>query len=83
MIAGTFAPSAPESKPILEINPEHPVVLRLENEDKQFDDWAAVLLDQALLAEGGQLDDPATFVKRINQLMMEMRGGESRIILPG
>ena len=75
--------SAPESKPILEINPEHPVVLRLENEDKQFDDWAAVLLDQALLAEGGQLDDPATFVKRINQLMMEMRGGESRIILPG
>ena len=71
------------SKPILEINPEHPVVLRLESEDKKFDDWAAVLLDQALLAEGGQLDDPATFVKRINQLMLEMRGGESRIILPG
>ena len=73
----------PDSKPILEINPEHPVVLRLENEDKKFDDWAAVLLDQALLAEGGQLDDPAMFVKRINQLMLEMRGGESRIILPG
>jgi molecular chaperone HtpG len=74
---------APASKPILEINPKHPVVLRLANEDKKFDDWAAVLLDQALLAEGGQLDDPATFVKRINQLMLEMRGGESRIILPG
>ena len=74
---------APVSKPILEINPKHPVVLRLTNEDRNFDDWAAVLLDQALLAEGGQLDDPATFVKRINQLMLEMRGGESRIILPG
>jgi molecular chaperone HtpG len=74
---------APVSKPILEINPKHPVVLRLTNEDRNFDDWTAVLLDQALLAEGGQLDDPATFVKRINQLMLEMRGGESRIILPG
>jgi molecular chaperone HtpG len=74
---------APSSKPILEINPKHPVVLRLKDEEKRFDDWAAVLLDQALLAEGGQLDDPATFVKRINQLMLEMSGGESRIILPG
>ena len=72
----------PAVKPILEINPKHPVVLRLQNEDKKFDDWSAVLLDQALLAEGGQLDDPATFVKRINALMLEMSGGESRIILP-
>ncbi len=52
---------APASKPILEINPQHPVVLRLKYEEKQFDDWAAVLFDQALLAEGGQLDDPADF----------------------
>ena len=74
---------APAAKPILEINPKHPVVLRLKDEDRKFDDWAAVLLDQALLAEGGQLDDPATFVKRINQLMLEMGGGGSRIILPG
>ncbi len=74
---------APAAKPILEINPKHPVVLRLKYDEKKFDDWAAVLLDQALLAEGGQLDDPATFVKRINQLMLEMGGGESRIILPG
>ena len=59
------------------------MVLRLKDEDKKFDDWAAVLFDQALLAEGGQLDDPATFVKRINQLMLEMSGGGSRIILPG
>ncbi len=64
--------NAPASKPILEINPGHPAVLRLKYEEKNFDDWAAVLFDQALLAEGGTLDDPATFVKRINQLMMAM-----------
>lgn len=63
---------APVSQPILEINPKHPVVLRLKAEEKKFDDWASVLFDQALLAEGGQLDDPASFVKRINQLMLEM-----------
>ncbi len=63
---------APTSQPILEINPSHPVVQRLKGEEKRFDDWAAVLFDQALLAEGGQLDDPASFVKRMNQLMLEM-----------
>lgn len=62
----------PTSAPILEINPEHPVVSRLKGEDAKFDDWAAVLFDQALLAEGGTLDDPATFVKRMNQLMLDM-----------
>ncbi|MBW7859727.1 MAG: molecular chaperone HtpG [Rhodocyclaceae bacterium] len=65
---------APMSKPILEINPSHPAVLRLKYEESSFDDWAAVLFDQALLAEGGTLDDPATFVKRINQLMLAMSG---------
>jgi molecular chaperone HtpG len=65
----------PDMKPILEINPRHPVVLRLKYEEKKFDDWAAVLFDQALLAEGGQLDDPATFVKRINDLMLTMSLG--------
>ncbi len=65
---------APDSKPILEINPKHAVVQRLRFEEKRFDDWAAVLFDQALLAEGGQLDDPAGFVRRINQLMLEMQG---------
>jgi len=65
----------PATKPILEINPNHPVVIRLKEEQKYFDDWAAVLFDQALLAEGGQLDDPAGFVKRVNQLMLEMRAG--------
>ncbi len=62
----------PISKPILEINPTHPVELRLQGDEQRFDDWADVLFDQALLAEGGQLDDPASFVKRVNQLMLEM-----------
>ena len=66
--------NAPVSQPILEINPQHPVVLRLKSEEQRFDDWAAVLFDQAMLAEGGQLDDPATFVKRVNQLMLELGG---------
>ncbi|MDP3151620.1 MAG: molecular chaperone HtpG [Archangium sp.] len=61
---------APDVKPILEINPKHPVVLRLQNEAARFDDWSLVLFDQALLAEGGQLDDPALFVRRINELML-------------
>jgi len=65
----------PAANPILEINPNHPVVMRLKEEEKHFDDWAAVLFDQALLAEGGQLDDPAGFVKRVNHLMLEMRAG--------
>ena len=64
--------NAPGVKPILEINPTHPVVLRLKYEDSSFDDWSAVLFEQALLAEGGQLDDPATFVKRVNGLMLAM-----------
>ena len=66
--------NAPTSQPILEINPKHPVVLRMKGEETRFGEWAAVLFDQALLAEGGQLDDPASFVKRMNQLMLEMGG---------
>lgn len=62
----------PTSLPILEINATHPVVVRLNTEQKHFDDWAAVLFEQALLAEGGQLDDPAGFVKRVNHLMLNM-----------
>jgi len=67
----------PAAKPILEINPKHPVVERLKGEERHFDDWANVLFDQAVLAEGGQLDDPAGFVRRINQLMLELDGGRS------
>ncbi|MDP1596815.1 MAG: molecular chaperone HtpG [Methylotenera sp.] len=63
--------NAPEAKPILEINPAHKLVKRLESEtaDELFGDLAHVLFDQALLAEGGMLDDPASFVKRMNSLI--------------
>ena len=64
--------TAPESKPILEINPGHKLVKRLEAEtaDAVFNDLALVLFDQALLAEGGSLNDPASFVKRMNSLIV-------------
>jgi len=62
--------NAPDIKPILEINPEHPLLSKLKDDDKQFDDWTNLLFDQALLAEGGQLNDPASFVKRMNQLLL-------------
>jgi molecular chaperone HtpG len=65
---------APDVKPILEINPAHPAVLHLQEEDSRFDDWAALLFEQAELAEGGQLEDPAGFVKRMNSLMLALSG---------
>jgi molecular chaperone HtpG len=57
-------------KPILEINPHHPMVQRLKTEVSNFEDWSQILFDQALLAEGGQLEDPAAFVKRLNELLL-------------
>jgi len=65
---------APPTRPILEINPDHPLVRRLESEgdDTRFTDLGMILFDQAQLAEGGQLDDPAAFVGRLNKLMMNM-----------
>ena len=68
--------SAPASKPILEVNPHHPLVqgLQRETQEARFSDWSLILFDQALLAEGGQLDDPATFVKRLNELMLALVG---------
>ncbi len=64
----------PGSKPILEVNPHHPLMERLKNEsdEARFGDWSQVLLDQAVLAEGGQLEDPAGFVKRLNQLVLTL-----------
>ncbi|MDY7575703.1 molecular chaperone HtpG [Actimicrobium sp. CCI2.3] len=64
--------SAPDSKPILEINPDHPLVQRLKYEEAKFDDWSNILFDQAMLAEGGALADPAAFVKRLNELLLGM-----------
>lgn len=66
--------AVPNSKPIFEVNPEHPLVLKLKDEadSTQFDDLTRVLFDQALLAEGGQLDDPAMFVKKLNELLLSI-----------
>jgi molecular chaperone HtpG len=66
--------NAPESKPILEINPDHPLVQRLKYEESKFDDWSHLLFDQAALAEGGTLADPAGFVKRLNEMLLGMAG---------
>jgi len=76
----------PHSKPVLEVNPGHPLVQRLKSEtdDTRFTDWSHLLFDQATLAEGGQLEDPAGFVRRLNELMLTLAGeGPSRIWMPG
>jgi molecular chaperone HtpG len=72
-------------RPILEVNLEHPIVRRLKDESDatRFSDWSQILFEQATLAEGGQLDDPAAFVKRMNELMLALAGGApSRIWTP-
>ncbi|MDM8568928.1 molecular chaperone HtpG [Thiotrichales bacterium HSG1] len=71
------------SKPILEINPQHPIMAAIKDEEDEsrFKDWVLTLFDQALLSEGGQLDDPAMFVKRINDMFVSMGNlSSSRII---
>ncbi len=63
---------APEVKPILEINPEHPLIGRVQDaSEEDFAEWAQLLLDQAMLAEGAQLKDSALFVKRMNKLLLK------------
>ncbi len=62
--------SVPPSAPILELNPHHPLVQRLQAESANLADWSALLLEQAILAEGGQLEDPASFVRRVNALLL-------------
>jgi molecular chaperone HtpG len=72
-------------KPVLEINGRHPLVQRMkrETEGARFSDWSQVLFDQALLAEGGQVEDPAAFVRRLNDLMLGLAGDPaSRIWTP-
>jgi molecular chaperone HtpG len=63
---------APESRPILEINPAHPLVARMKGETQDTQAWASLLFDQAQLAEGAQLEDPAGFVKRLNGMLMSL-----------
>jgi len=63
----------PEVKPVLEINPEHALIARIRDaDDESFESWAQLLLDQAMLAEGAQLPDPAAFVKRMNGLLLAL-----------
>lgn len=64
----------PSSKPILEINPDHPIVKKIDNETNEdlFADWSHILFDQALLSEGSQLEDPATFVNKLNNLIVTL-----------
>ncbi len=64
--------NAPDTKPVLEVNPAHKLVKRLEAEadEAKFKDLAHLVFDQALLAEGGQLNDPASFVRRMNSLLV-------------
>ena len=64
------------SKPILEVNPDHPIVGRMSGQDaERFADWARILHDQALLSEGGQLEDPAGFVRRLNDMFQSLAAG--------
>jgi len=75
----------PDVKPILEINGDHPILKRLarESDEARFTEWSQILFDQATLAEGGQLEDPAAFVKRLNDLLLTLAGeGSSRIWTP-
>ena len=64
----------PSTKPVLEINPDHPIVkkLKAEKSKKKFADWSSILFDQALLAEGGQLEDPAGFVAKLNDMLVSI-----------
>lgn len=65
----------PSSKPVLEVNPTHPILdlMDKEQDDERFKDWAHLLLDQALLADGAQLEDSAGFVKRMNQMFLALK----------
>jgi molecular chaperone HtpG len=66
----------PASKPVFELNPDHPLVVRLnaETDDTRFGDLAHILYDQAVLGEGAQLEDPAEFVRRLNGLLQNVMG---------
>jgi molecular chaperone HtpG len=68
-ILQSMGQAAPERKPIMEINPNHPLIKQLSPEHAQLADWAAVLFDQAALAEGAPLPEPSAYVRRVNDLL--------------
>jgi molecular chaperone HtpG len=74
---------APDSKPVLELNVSHPIVKYLDSESnaEQFAQLAQLLYDQASLAEGGQLANPAEYVQRLNRLLIRLAGVNDKIIL--
>jgi molecular chaperone HtpG len=73
----------PTSQPIIEINPQHPIIqaLKDEQDENRFNDWSNILFDQALLSEGGQLEDPAAFVNRLNNMFLSLGNLSSSPIL--
>ena len=68
----------PDTKPILEINPAHPLtrMMDAEADEERFADLASIVFDQASLAEGGQLQDPAAYVASLNRILVQMSGSE-------
>ncbi len=67
----------PNTAPILEINKDHPIVRKMasESDDERFSDWSSIIFDQAMLADGGTLNDPAAFVGRLNKLILDLSPG--------
>ncbi len=68
-ILAAMGQSAPDAKPIMEINPDHPLIRQLDPEHPRLGDWAQVLFDQAALSEGAPLPEPAAYVQRVNDLL--------------
>ena len=66
---GIDGQEAPEAKPIMEINPDHPLIRQLTSEHDKLEDWSMVLFDQAALSEGAKLSQPAAYVQRVNDLL--------------
>jgi molecular chaperone HtpG len=75
-IMQSMGQEVPTSKRVMEINVAHPLIERLQSEsdDDRFEDWSRILFDQSLLAEGSQLDDPASFTRRLNGLLQTLAG---------
>ena len=68
-ILQSMGQEAPKYKPILEINPDHPLIRQLSPDHQRLEDWALVLYDQAALSEGAFLQEPAAYVARVNELL--------------